>query len=61
MSSHMKKKTSKKEPLTKKSTGKTTTGVQMYGANYKGNPNSPKPFVGTAPAKKKGGAVKKKK
>ena len=43
-------------------TGRTTTGVQkMYGLNYKGNPNSPKPFVGTSPAKKKGGSVKSKK
>lgn len=44
-----------------KGTGRTTAGVQMYGPSYKGNPNSPKPFVGTSPAKKKGGAVKAKK
>lgn len=49
-----------KESITK-GTGKFTTGVQMYGPGYKGNPNSPKPFVGAAPAKKKGGAVKSKK
>ena len=49
-----------KESITK-GTGKFTTGVQTYGPGYKGNPNSPKPFVGAAPAKKKGGAVKSKK
>jgi|NOAtaT_7_FD_contig_111_101486_length_4305_multi_4_in_0_out_0_5 hypothetical protein len=49
-----------KESITK-GTGKFTTGVQMYGPGYKGNPNAPKPFVGAAPAKKKGGAVKSKK
>ncbi len=61
----MKKKAVKKyksggEAITK-GTGRTTAGVQMYGENYKGNPNSPKPFVGTSPAKKKGGTVKAKK
>lgn len=49
-----------KESITK-GTGKFTTGVQTYGPGYKGNPNSPKPFVGAAPAKKKGGSVKAKK
>ena len=41
-------------------TGKYVSGVQTYGAGYKGNPNSPKPFVGVAPAKRKGGSVKSK-
>ena len=42
-------------------TGKYVTSVQTYGPGYKGNPNSPKPFVGVAPAKRKGGSVKSKK
>lgn len=42
-------------------TGKYVSGVQTYGPGYKGNPNSPKPFVGVAPAKRKGGSVKSKK
>jgi hypothetical protein len=42
-------------------TGKYVAGVQTYGPGYKGNPNSPKPFVGVAPAKRKGGSVKAKK
>lgn len=41
-------------------TGKYVAGVQTYGAGYKGNPNSPKLFVGVAPAKRKGGSVKSK-
>lgn len=61
----MKKKAVKKyksggEAITSGTSGRTA-GVQMYGKNYKGNPNSPEPFVGTSPAKKKGGAVKAKK
>jgi hypothetical protein len=41
-------------------TGKYVTSVQTYGPGYKGNLNSPKPFVGVAPAKRKGGSVKAK-